>query len=85
MLNANVAFLGNPIVAPSLNTTTRSPAQIAIYFSIVASFGTEVFGLLLARRHRADTSVLQGVSFYPYVIFSRNPKLTARVFNAKIV
>ncbi|KAJ4490178.1 hypothetical protein J3R30DRAFT_3360973 [Lentinula aciculospora] len=53
LLNANVAFLAIQSVDNSSDSPGRSPAQIASFLSIVASFGSIILGLVLARKHRA--------------------------------
>ena len=50
LLNANVAFLAIPSVDPGNHT--RTPAQLASYFSIITSIGSVVAGLLLLQQHR---------------------------------
>ncbi|KAJ3853643.1 hypothetical protein EV368DRAFT_13979, partial [Lentinula lateritia] len=53
LLNANVAFLAIQSIDNSSDSPGRSPAQIASFLSIVASFGSIILGLVLARKHRA--------------------------------
>jgi hypothetical protein len=50
LLNANVAFLSIPSVDSGFNVLSRTPAQLASYFSIVTSVGAVVLGLLLSRQ-----------------------------------
>ena len=45
-----MAFLAIPSVDPG--THVRTPAQLASYFSIIASIGSIVTGLLLLWQHR---------------------------------
>ncbi|KAE9407934.1 hypothetical protein BT96DRAFT_808664, partial [Gymnopus androsaceus JB14] len=56
LLNANVAFLAIQSIDNASNNPGRSPAQIASFLSIVASFGSIILGLVLARKHRAKAS-----------------------------
>ncbi|KIK68525.1 hypothetical protein GYMLUDRAFT_35963 [Collybiopsis luxurians FD-317 M1] len=53
LLNANVAFLAIQSIDNSSNKPGRSPAQIASFLSIIASFGSIIVGLVLTRKHRA--------------------------------
>jgi len=53
LLNANVAFLAIQSIDNASGSPGRSPAQIASFLSIVASFGSIILGLVLARKHRA--------------------------------
>lgn len=53
LLNANVAFLAIQSIDNFSGHPGRSPAQIASFLSIVASFGSIILGLVLARKHRA--------------------------------
>ncbi|KAJ3975702.1 hypothetical protein EV361DRAFT_945956 [Lentinula raphanica] len=53
LLNANVAFLAIQSIDNSSDSPGRSPAQISSFLSIVASFGSIILGLVLARKHRA--------------------------------
>ncbi|KAJ3788474.1 hypothetical protein GGU10DRAFT_306920 [Lentinula aff. detonsa] len=53
LLNANVAFLAIQSIDDSSDSPGRSPEQIASFLSIVASFGSIILGLVLARKHRA--------------------------------
>jgi len=50
VLNANVAFLS--IQSVDNNGDSRSPTQLASYFSILASIGSIILGLLLVRQNR---------------------------------
>ena len=50
LLNANVAFLAIPSV--DSGNHTRTPAQLASYFSVITSVGSVAAGLLLLRYHR---------------------------------
>ncbi|KAF7361104.1 hypothetical protein MSAN_01142000 [Mycena sanguinolenta] len=53
VLNANVAFLSIQSVDQGGNiVSTRSPAQIASYVSILASIASTIVGLLLTSRYR---------------------------------
>ncbi|KAF7361077.1 hypothetical protein MSAN_01138700 [Mycena sanguinolenta] len=53
VLNANVAFLSIQSVDQGGNiASTRSPAQIASYVSILTSIASIIIGLLLTSRHR---------------------------------
>ncbi|KAJ6488057.1 hypothetical protein C8R45DRAFT_265104 [Mycena sanguinolenta] len=53
VLNANVAFLSIQSVDQGGNlVSTRSPAQIASYVSILASIASTIIGLLLVKHHR---------------------------------
>ncbi|KAF7290744.1 hypothetical protein MIND_01315100 [Mycena indigotica] len=58
LLNANIAFLAIPIVDNGDHSRKRSVAQIAIYISVIASLGSVIVGLILARllRDRRDSS-----------------------------
>lgn len=56
LLNANVAFLAIQSIDNASTNPGRSPAQIASFLSIVASFGSIILGLVLARKHRAKAS-----------------------------
>ncbi|KAE9407933.1 hypothetical protein BT96DRAFT_55301 [Gymnopus androsaceus JB14] len=53
LLNANVAFLAIQSIDNASTNPGRSPPQIASFLSIVASFGSIILGLVLARKHRA--------------------------------
>lgn len=55
LLNANVAFLAIQSIDNFSSHPGRSPAQIASFLSIVASFGSIILGLVLARKHRAKS------------------------------
>ncbi|TFK73478.1 hypothetical protein BDN72DRAFT_814413 [Pluteus cervinus] len=55
LLNANVAFLAIQSVDTHADPTVRSPAQIASYLSIIASIGSIILGLLLARQNRTKS------------------------------
>jgi hypothetical protein len=50
LLIVNVAFLAIPSVDPG--DSTRSPAQLISYLSVITSIGSIVMGLLLLRQHR---------------------------------
>ncbi|KIK68527.1 hypothetical protein GYMLUDRAFT_35968 [Collybiopsis luxurians FD-317 M1] len=52
-LNANISFLAIQSIDNSSANPSRSPAQIASYLSVIASFGSILVGLLLAQPHRA--------------------------------
>ncbi|KAF5371591.1 hypothetical protein D9758_003516 [Tetrapyrgos nigripes] len=52
LLNANVAFLAIQSVDESTSLPQRSPAQIGSYLSVVATLGSIILGLFLARKHR---------------------------------
>ena len=49
LLTANVAFLAIPSV--DQGNSTRTPTQLASYFSIVASIGSTVIGMMLIQKH----------------------------------
>ncbi|KAF5371715.1 hypothetical protein D9758_003506 [Tetrapyrgos nigripes] len=55
LLNANVAFLSINSLDKSTSVPQRSPAQIASYISVVATLGTIIPGLFLARKHRVNS------------------------------
>ncbi|KAJ7472336.1 hypothetical protein B0H11DRAFT_2038630 [Mycena galericulata] len=52
LLNADMAFLAIPTVDNGLNISARSISQIASYFSVVASLGSIIVGLILVRQYR---------------------------------
>jgi hypothetical protein len=55
LLNANVAFLAIPIIASEQGQQSRSPAEVASYFSIASSVGAIILGLLLVRQNRTKS------------------------------
>jgi len=63
LLNANVAFLAIQSVDSSGNAAKRSFVQRSSYCSIVASIGTIVIGLLLARQHHTKLDVSTPIIF----------------------
>jgi hypothetical protein len=64
LLNANVAFLAIQSVDEAGADGSRTPAQIASYASVIASMGTIIVGLVLARSNRNKTkeTALEAVS-----------------------
>jgi hypothetical protein len=52
LLNANVAFLAIQSVDEATTLPQRSPAQIGSYLSVIATLGSIILGLFLARKHR---------------------------------
>ncbi|KAI3610766.1 hypothetical protein WG66_006930 [Moniliophthora roreri] len=55
LLNANVAFLAIQSVDEDTASPNRSPAQIASYLSVVASIGSVIIGLMLARKNKVKS------------------------------
>ncbi|KAJ7916696.1 hypothetical protein B0H13DRAFT_1997283 [Mycena leptocephala] len=64
LLNADMAFLAIPTVEVGVNTS-RSTAQIASYVSAVASLGSIIVGLILARqnRNRCDANIDEAADY----------------------
>ncbi|KDQ52657.1 hypothetical protein JAAARDRAFT_183926 [Jaapia argillacea MUCL 33604] len=60
MLTANVSFLA--IQSVDQGDSYRSPAQIASYFSMIASIGSIIFGLLLVRKGMSLTREVAAVT-----------------------
>lgn len=52
LLNANVAFLAIQSVDEATADSTRSPAQILSFLSVVSSIGSVIIGLMLARKNK---------------------------------
>ena len=68
LLTANVAFLAIPSV--DQGSSTRTPTQLASYFSVVTSIGSIVIGLMLVQKHggQPHESAAMAVSRFIYYI-----------------
>ena len=65
LLTANVAFLAIPSV--DQGSSTRTPTQLASYFSVVTSIGSIVIGLMLVQKHGGQPHESAGIAVSRFI------------------